>query len=255
MPYKLRKQRGKDLYWVVNKDTGKKYSNEPLPKERAQAQMRALYSHMEGGDLSEAIEYGKKTFTLREYLPPYVRKILNQYGKLPITKIEARRDPLSKKILAGLNILTLGKLNTLIGQTDKFFHTSLEVTVAGKVWMIEKNEIIEIIPVKPRNPDTETMNVPLNRFVSMNQLMNSASKIQGANFLYYDPVSNNCQKFCTDCLKGNRLLNPAINAFLNQDLNSLLSKIPWYSKAVARFVTDSAARVNRAIYGEGKLRT
>jgi hypothetical protein len=44
MPYKLRKSRGQDLYWVVNKDTGKKYSNEPLPKEKAQAQMRALYA-------------------------------------------------------------------------------------------------------------------------------------------------------------------------------------------------------------------
>jgi hypothetical protein len=51
MPYKLRKAPKRDLYWVVNKETGKKYSNEALPKERAKAQMRALYAaeKTEGG--------------------------------------------------------------------------------------------------------------------------------------------------------------------------------------------------------------
>jgi hypothetical protein len=51
MPYKLRKAPKRDLYWVVNKETGKKYSNEPLPKEKAKAQMRALYvaEKKEGG--------------------------------------------------------------------------------------------------------------------------------------------------------------------------------------------------------------
>ena len=51
MPYKLRKAPKRDLYWVVNKETGKKYSNEPLPKDKAKAQMRALYAaeSKEGG--------------------------------------------------------------------------------------------------------------------------------------------------------------------------------------------------------------
>lgn len=50
MPYKLRKAPNRDLYWVVGED-GKKHSKEPIPKERAEAQMRALYSAMskEGG--------------------------------------------------------------------------------------------------------------------------------------------------------------------------------------------------------------
>lgn len=44
MPYKLRKAPKKELYWVVNKETGKKHSKEPLPRKRAEAQMRALYA-------------------------------------------------------------------------------------------------------------------------------------------------------------------------------------------------------------------
>jgi len=43
MPYKLRKQPRKNLYWVVNSETSKKHSYEPLPRETAIRQMRALY--------------------------------------------------------------------------------------------------------------------------------------------------------------------------------------------------------------------
>ena len=42
MPYKLRKAPNKELYWVVDKN-GKHYSKEPIPKKRAEAQMKALY--------------------------------------------------------------------------------------------------------------------------------------------------------------------------------------------------------------------
>lgn len=43
MPYKLRKQPRKNLYWVVNTETGKKHSYEALPRETAIRQLRALY--------------------------------------------------------------------------------------------------------------------------------------------------------------------------------------------------------------------
>jgi hypothetical protein len=44
--YKLRKAPGRPLFWVVGED-GKHHSKEPLPKERAEAQMRALYRAMD----------------------------------------------------------------------------------------------------------------------------------------------------------------------------------------------------------------
>jgi hypothetical protein len=44
MPYFLRKKPLHELYWVVNKETGKKYSYEPLDKETAVKQMKALYT-------------------------------------------------------------------------------------------------------------------------------------------------------------------------------------------------------------------
>jgi hypothetical protein len=51
MPYKLRKAPKRDLYWVVGED-GKKHSKEPIPLERAKAQMRALYASMRRGGMT-----------------------------------------------------------------------------------------------------------------------------------------------------------------------------------------------------------
>jgi hypothetical protein len=49
MPWKLRKLPGKDLFWVVNIDTGKKYSKLPILKSKAEAQLRILQNTMSGG--------------------------------------------------------------------------------------------------------------------------------------------------------------------------------------------------------------
>lgn len=49
--YRLRKAPKRDAYWVVNIETGKKHSNDPLPKERAEAQMRALYAAEAGYEM------------------------------------------------------------------------------------------------------------------------------------------------------------------------------------------------------------
>ena len=55
MPYKIRKVRGEDLYIVSNSDTKKRISYEPLTKEIAMKQMKALY-------LKEGIDYQEKKF-------------------------------------------------------------------------------------------------------------------------------------------------------------------------------------------------
>jgi len=55
MPWKLRKAPKKELYWVVNKETGHKHSKEPLPKATAEAQMKALYATEGGGTHRENV--------------------------------------------------------------------------------------------------------------------------------------------------------------------------------------------------------
>lgn len=41
--FMLRKAPMRRAFWVVAKDTGKKFSKEPLSEEKAKAQQRALY--------------------------------------------------------------------------------------------------------------------------------------------------------------------------------------------------------------------
>jgi len=49
MPYKLRKAPKKELYWVSEIETNKKFSKLPIPLDKAKAQMRVLESALKGG--------------------------------------------------------------------------------------------------------------------------------------------------------------------------------------------------------------
>ena len=75
MPYRLRKAPKKDLYWVVNKDTKQKYSKEPLPKEKAQAQMKALYANVPDAKEGRGIlgDRGTAVLTGTNYVGPFNR--------------------------------------------------------------------------------------------------------------------------------------------------------------------------------------
>lgn len=50
MPFRLRKAPRRPLFWVVD-DTGKHYSKDPMPKERARQQQKALYASEGRGEL------------------------------------------------------------------------------------------------------------------------------------------------------------------------------------------------------------
>lgn len=53
MPYKLRKAPNRNLYWVMTIETKKKHSKDPIPLEKAKAQMRILESAFVGGGFWE----------------------------------------------------------------------------------------------------------------------------------------------------------------------------------------------------------
>lgn len=63
MPYKLRKVKSKELYYVINSETKKHHSVEPLPKKFAMAQLRALYAN-------EGIKYED---TIKKPMPSKMR--------------------------------------------------------------------------------------------------------------------------------------------------------------------------------------
>jgi hypothetical protein len=84
MPYSLRKVPKKDLYWVVNKETGKKHSKEGLPKEKAEAQRRALYAAESGYKLKGGITVKQ----LGEIIQRSIDIGDTKYGKRPDGRVD-----------------------------------------------------------------------------------------------------------------------------------------------------------------------
>jgi hypothetical protein len=84
MPYKLRKAPRRDLYWVVD-DTGKHYSKDPLPKQRAREQQKALYAsenrELRGGfDVNDLVGVEKTAIQGINYIAPGLGTLINTVG-------------------------------------------------------------------------------------------------------------------------------------------------------------------------------
>lgn len=139
MPYKLRKAPKRDLYWVVNKETGKKHSNEPLPKEKAQAQMRALYAaeNKEGG-AKQYLEKPVGSSMTGERFAKLNQEVANFFS--PMEKIKyAKEHPKSIKLPAEKGARKMMKIMLRSSGIDPD-------TVADEA----KGEVAEITP-----PDSE----------------------------------------------------------------------------------------------------
>jgi hypothetical protein len=61
------------LYWVVNADSGRKYSKLPIPKERAEAQRRAIYASENGYILRNRSKKSKSKSKYRA-TPRYIKR-------------------------------------------------------------------------------------------------------------------------------------------------------------------------------------
>jgi hypothetical protein len=163
MPYHLIKAgRG----WKVEDDKGRTYSNKPLPKKRAQAQMKALYANAyHGGNITSYMDddghhiliHGNGFITdifakakkaafgavgtafrkaanligapIRNNYPPKARNILSKYAKSEVDNVIIRREPIMSFINTALNFISLGKWNEVRDKLpyDKLFHLSMVV--------------------------------------------------------------------------------------------------------------------------------
>jgi hypothetical protein len=73
------------------------------------------------------------------------------------------------------------------------------------------------------------------------------------NIQNYDPRYNNCQKYLSDLLKGSSLMTPELNTFINQDVQALFKKQPFWVEKIARKVTDIAGAFDTILHGRGTL--
>jgi hypothetical protein len=274
MPYKLRKAPKRDLYWVVTKATGRKHSKEPLPRDRAIDQMRALYA-AEGRDLkgegwlSDVFGLAKKAASTvvqrvtdvtkgkRLDYSPKVRAFLAQHGDKTIDGMRIRRDPIRSMLHTAINAITLGRWAAARKKYayDKVFHLGLELKLKdGPTTVAEKNEVIYVGPSSPPKDDTETMEIGDPGALTLREMLDKTQRLMGDRYFTYSAFENNCQDFIVAILRANNLWTPARNDFVKQPLEEVIKELPSYTGRLANVATDIAAVADVAIQGRGRRR-
>jgi len=194
--------------------------------------------------MSKLQTFGKSIVSGRKNYSPKVKKILAQFGDVPITRIFIKRTPLSKLMKGALNIASLGEFNKKFKNIpyDELFHLRLDIeTDKGRV-TLEKNEVINM-DVRPKTEkNTQSMLVEdLPSGLTINEMLEKTKRAMGAKFYVYQAKSNNCQFFVMSILRANDLDTKQNEEFVIQDATSLFSDS---FRKTSNTVTDIGAAVN-----------
>jgi hypothetical protein len=186
-------------------------------------------------------------FPSREFSNAF-KSIMSKYGNLRIKSARMRRAPIGSAINSLLNILSLGKFEQYRKEKnfDKYFHLGIVLELeGGKKLLLEKNAKPEFSENFKDTNDTVYMGpVTIRGQPTLNEFIQKTVDKNGMyKFTNYDPFKNNCQAFILMLLEANNSLTPALKNFIYQDVQSLLERIPSFTDKLARFATDSAARL------------
>jgi hypothetical protein len=197
---------------------------------------------------------------LRKDLPPKARATLRKYANWNIMGITIRRDPIQSALNTALNAISIGAWERMkkVLNYDNLFHLGLEMDVRlGKRTvrlLLEKNEVINLGPLKARDNDTEVMRVDMKgQQRRLDDFIEKARQAMGDRFIPYDPFYNNCQDFILGVLRANNMATENEATFIKQPVEKLIQGIPEFTPKVAKAVTDLGGLVNNVLEGEGKL--
>jgi hypothetical protein len=187
---------------------------------------------------------------VRKKASPSIRKFVEADGNAKITKIVIGREPIRKGVETVLSWLSLGKYDAnkkSLGY-DQMFHLFMIITLStGKTFKMEKNEVPEISFAT--NAGNDTMNVKAPN-VTFKDFLQNAERVAGGDKLWvYDAVRANCQDFVLACLRGSRVLTPAISKFVKQNAVAVLEGMSWFEKA-AKKITDTANVIDVVKHGQ-----
>ena len=186
-------------------------------------------------------------FPSREFSNAF-KSIMSKYGNLKIMSSKIRRAPIGSAINSLLNILSFGKFEQYRKEKnfDKYFHLGIVLELeGGKKLLLEKNakpefsenfkdtnDTVYMGPIQIRGQPT------LNEFIQRTVDKNSIYIVTN-----YDPFKNNCQAFILMLLEANNSLTPTLKNFIYQDVQTLLERIPSFTDKIARFATDTGAKL------------
>ena len=273
MPYKVEKH-GQG-YFVVNQETGKKYSKKALSKDKATRQMRALYANdVEGSGLSDfLVKAYKKTKNIatnigdrivgtivgRNDYPPAERSLIDRYGDKKITSICLYRHKVADTVNTLVNVISLGQFNKVKNKYgyDDLYHLMMVLTLEGGIpILLEKNEVINIHEYPTIKPDYQKLelSLPQNFNTTFRQFLSNTQTFMGNDYFTYDAMTNNCQRFIKSAILANPPLqqeNPEAFRFVEQDITGLQRDLSSTTKNIFKGTTDLAARLNVLAKGRG----
>ena len=207
--------------------------------------------------------------TLKEGMEPIPTKLnnistktLSKYGQEPIQTIQIIRSPLSGFWTGALNTLSFGAFNEIKEKNgyDSLYHLSLLFGMEDETIIIEKNEVVNVSPIKDSDvgDKTEFYSISVPEDTNLDTIIDNTLKYMGANNFYeYDALGgNNCQNFIMNILIANNLLTPDAKEFLFQDMTGITNDLESSKRAhhlpeLVKKITDVASKVSRLL-GKGR---
>jgi hypothetical protein len=186
-----------------------------------------------------------------KYLPPSLKRVLNDHGEEVITKLTLRRNPVSSLITGAMNAVSGGTFyDNLKNQPyDKLFHLGLVVSTDNTNFVLEKIERVNVSYSisKPQGLEELSVSVPSGLTVR-NLIDNTLNKMGKNKFLDYDGYNNNCQDFMMNVLQSNKVSNEENTKFVKQNTQVLFKDSSLLQK-VSKKLTDIGASANVLMKG------
>jgi len=190
------------------------------------------------------------------YWTPQAFNFLEKKGDGVIDRIMVCRTPISSAIQKVLNALSLGKFEEAKKDLvlDKLYHTFMRLSYvlngAHHEVVLEKNEKPYFSESRGRSQE-ENMVVPVAGLNIKDFVNNAIHKVGFNRYFVYDAFTNNCQRFVLDNLTSSPKVqvSPQVIAFVNQNAEQLLSRIPGYVSPISRVLTNTANRTESVIRG------
>jgi hypothetical protein len=187
---------------------------------------------------AKRVVYGNTDYSTK------ARQLIDKFGNEPIQRITIIRNPVPDYLIEILNVVSFGDFKKKLKETeyDKLFHLAVVFdTPKGKL-LLEKNEVINLSESIPKEEGREDRNVPINKQLTVKELLDNTEKRMGKDLYYkYSAYDNNCQNFILNVLKANDLGDSADFEFVKQDTEELFKSNPYLRK-LSNSVTDIASR-------------
>ena len=213
--------------------------------------LKPSHAKLHGAGLGDIFNKLKNTvssiFSLRDGFNNKAQAMIKKYGDQQISSISVFRAPVAG---SSLLVKVINGLSSKEIPYEKLFHLGLLITINGTRIRLEKNEVIGIDDNYTLKSETETIDVPYNKQLTFNELLNNTvNKVGKERMFKYSAFNYNCQCFTKDILESNGLYSNDIHSFVYQPMEDVVKNLKGFVPTIANAVTNTSAYINKLIGG------